>query len=557
MKKILFLLFLLIGECVFGQTMTYSGYIYNANGSGAVNYPVKLYKRTTPTLTGFSNQTNYNGHSYYRSTGTMFWLDAKAACENMGGHLATISNSAENNFLYTTWPSGWIGYYQDKTGAFYGEPNAGWRWTENYVTTGQQAVYDINNYSSGNILTDSKSGINTTLYNSPALTTGSGRYLTFNGTNNYGITNDLSSKFNGSKVITIQMWVYPTGNGVILDELGVTSTSSTWHESVFEITGSNTLRVGLWNATSISQVSTTITLNQWHMIALTYDGTKLTGYKDGVSFGTVTFNRAAPFEYGGGEVFAPGLADGTNMGSGAYGSFRMGYFDIYNTSLSADEINRCYMSSAWRYGVYPYSNWNGGEPNNSGGEDYIQFVGSGLWNDLPNGYSLSYVLEFDYINTYTPWVLYKTIYTDATGKYTINEPTNPATEWYFQIDYVSPVTAISITDAKTLTNRVINNSFNSMDYYKYDLNNDGKITISDTYYLYMKISTRFLTWGSPLPVGRIITPTQYTTINSSTTDLRATIPGVSSLTITSPVSGGSSNYYIFHTGYSNSTTLSY
>jgi hypothetical protein len=235
----------------------------------------------------------------------------------------------------------------------------------------------------------------------------------------------------------------------------------------------------------------------------------------------------------------------------------MGYFDIYNTSLSADEVNRCYMSSAWRYGVYPYSNWNGGEPNNSGGEDYIQFVGSGLWNDLPNTFSLPYVLEFDYINDYTPWVLYKTIYTDATGKYTINEPTNPATEWYFQIDYVPPVTAISITDAKTLTSRVINNSFNSMDYYKYDLNNDGKVTISDSYYLYMKISTRFLTWGSPLPVGRIITPTQYTTINSSTTDLRATIPGVSSLTITSPVSGGSSNYYIFHTGYSNSTTLSY
>ena len=48
---------------------TYSGYIRNANGTGAVNVPVKLYKRTTPTLTGFTSQTNYNGHSYYRSTG--------------------------------------------------------------------------------------------------------------------------------------------------------------------------------------------------------------------------------------------------------------------------------------------------------------------------------------------------------------------------------------------------------------------------------------------------------------------------------------------------------
>ena len=72
----------------------------------------------------------------------------------MGGHLVTMSNAAENSFVYNTWPSGWIGYYQDKTGAFYGEPNAGWRWTENYVTTGQQANYDVASYTSGSTLTD-------------------------------------------------------------------------------------------------------------------------------------------------------------------------------------------------------------------------------------------------------------------------------------------------------------------------------------------------------------------------------------------------------------------
>ena len=87
------------------QNFTYSGYIYNADGTGAVNVPVKLYKRTTPTLAGFTSQTNYNGHSYYRSTGSMTWTSAKTACENMGGHLATVSNEAENNFLFTTWPS--------------------------------------------------------------------------------------------------------------------------------------------------------------------------------------------------------------------------------------------------------------------------------------------------------------------------------------------------------------------------------------------------------------------------------------------------------------------
>ncbi len=88
------------------QNFIYSGYIYNADGTGAVNVPVKLYKRTTPVMNGFTSQTNYNGHSYYRSTTTNSWTASKAACEAMGGHLATISNATENAFLFNTWPSG-------------------------------------------------------------------------------------------------------------------------------------------------------------------------------------------------------------------------------------------------------------------------------------------------------------------------------------------------------------------------------------------------------------------------------------------------------------------
>ena len=73
MKWIAFILFVWLNLTAFAQTFTYSGYIRNADGTGAVNVPVKLYKRTTPTLTGFTNQQNYNGHSYYRSTGNAFW----------------------------------------------------------------------------------------------------------------------------------------------------------------------------------------------------------------------------------------------------------------------------------------------------------------------------------------------------------------------------------------------------------------------------------------------------------------------------------------------------
>ena len=88
------------------QTFTYSGYIRNADGTGAVNVPVKLYKRTTPVMNGFTSQNNYNGHSYYRSTGSMFWTDARQACLNMGGHLVTVTTAAENSFIFGLWPSG-------------------------------------------------------------------------------------------------------------------------------------------------------------------------------------------------------------------------------------------------------------------------------------------------------------------------------------------------------------------------------------------------------------------------------------------------------------------
>ena len=555
MKRLLLILFFFITNLICGQNLTYSGYIYNAGGLGASNVPVKLYKRTTPTLVGFTSQTNYNGHSYYRSTGTATWTVAKSNCEAMNGHLVTMSNAAENTFVYNTWPSGWIGYYQDRVAGFaYSEPLGGYKWTELPVSSGLQADYDVASYTSGNSLVDIKNGVNATLTNSPTYTSTSGKYLTFNGTNQYGITNNLASKVPGVTT-SLMVWIYPTGNGVIVTELGSGSPSSGWHDSQIEITGGNTLRVGVWGQSG--NLSTPITLNAWHLVGFTYDGTTLTGYKDGASFSSATVSRQAPIQNGNGLYYGIGLTDSTNLGSGAYGAFRLGDFQVFDRGITADEVNRMYNLYAYRYGIYPYSNWNGGEPNDSGGEDYIQFVSGGKWNDLNNNNSLNYVLEFDYINDYTPWTLYKTVYTDATGKYTINETTNPATEWYFVINVPTPVTPLQNSDAYGANTKAISRTFTSLDYYRYDVNNDGRINVSDAYYIFMKKIGRLTSWGATLPITRLFTLTEYNTINSSTSDLRLTYVGNQSITITSPVSGGSANYYLLNTGYSNSTSIGY
>ena len=540
------------------QNFTHSGNIYTASGNGAQNVAVKLYRRTNSTITGFTSQTNYNGHSYYRSTSSSTWTNAKSTCESMGGHLVTMSNAAENSFVFNTWPSGWIGYYQDKSGAFYGEPNAGWRWTENYVTSGQQADYEVASYTSGSTLSDIKSSLNATLYNSPVLTTGGGKYLSFNGTNQYAITGNLASKFSGgSEVTTILIWAYPTDAGVLVNELGAGSTSSGWHESVIEITNvsgsSGTLRCGFWNGAGISQISTSIALNQWHLIGITYDGATMRGYLDGSNFNSLTFNRDAPYNNGNGLYYGLGLADATNMGDGTYSNFRLGNFQVYNTALSTDEMNRNWMSTAWRFGRYPYSNWNGGEPNNSGSEDYIQFVGGGLWNDLPNT-SLPYVIEFDYIVTTSAWSLHKTVYTNSSGYYGFNETSDPSKEWYIEIVASDPVTTIQNSDISTCLD-VVNTktTLNGIHYYMYDLNGDYRVTVSDAFQMAGRKVGLFSNWTSTFK-SRIFTTSQYNSIKATTSNVKGSYPGITTVTITNPTSGGTNNFYLISPGYSGSVS---
>lgn len=328
MRYLLTILFILLSFVGFTQTFTYSGYIYTASGSPAINVPVKIYKRTTPSLTGFTSQNNYNGHSYYRSTGTAFWTDAKAACEAMGGHLVTVTTSAENTFIYNLWPSGWIG------------------------------------------LTDE---------------------------------------------VTEGVWKWVTGE------------------------------------------------------------------------------------------------------------------------------------------AYSYTSWNPGEPNNSGNEDYVQFVGGGKWNDLPNGYALQYVLEFEYIVNYTAWTLVGTVYTNSLGYYTYSSATNPSVEWYAEINAVNPTSALSNIDITAICN-VVNKrtTFNGIHYYMYDVNNDGKVTISDAYYVNARRWSIFTSWVD-ISNSILLTPAQYNAIKATTSNLETTYPGVSSIVTSTMTATTTANYYIISPGYSGTT----
>jgi hypothetical protein len=308
---------------------TYSGYLYNANGSGAANVAVKLYRRTNSTIAGFTNQQNYNGHSYYRSTGSATWTTARSNCVAMGGHLVTITTSGEQSFIFNIWPSGWIGLTDEVS-------EGTWRW----------------------------------------------------------------------------------------------------------VTGE----------------------------------------------------------------------------------------------------------------TYSYTNWNSGEPNNAGNEDYVQFVSNGRWNDLPNNYNLPYVLEFEYLVTTSSWTLYKTIYTNSSGYYSISEAYDPSKEYYIQIDAPTRVQAYTNADIQNISNIILGKTtINGLTYHRFDLNDDGRINIADKYYLSGRKAGRFNRWKTA-PDVRIFTLAQYNAIVASKVNVRTTYPGVATFTTSTLTTGGTLNLYLIAPGYSGQVT---
>jgi hypothetical protein len=322
------ILFCLISAPLTAQ-FNYSGYIYNANGSGASNVPIKLYRRTNQTITGFTNQQNYNGHSYYRSTGSAVWTTARTNCSNMGGHLVTITSSGEQNFLYSLWPSGWIGLTDEVT-------EGTWRW----------------------------------------------------------------------------------------------------------VTGE----------------------------------------------------------------------------------------------------------------TYSYSNWNSGEPNNAGNEDYVQFVSNGRWNDLPNNYSLPYVLEFEYLVTTSSWTLYKTIYTNSSGYYSISEAYDPSKEYYIELTAPTRIQAYTTSDIQAVSNVILGKTTrNGLTFHMFDVNDDKIISVADKYYVAARKSGIFSKWRTA-PDVRIFTTSEYNLIKAATTNVRTTYPGLSTYTTSTLTGGGTLNLYLIAPGYAGQVT---
>jgi hypothetical protein len=255
-----------------------------------------------------------------------------------------------------------------------------------FTLSGLILRYEISNsisYSGTDSVTDLVSNSAATLYSGPTYSING--YINFDGIDDYLSTNtSLSSKLsppNTSNIISHFTWVYPTDNGVIVSEIGQTTSNTSWHDSQIEIVGGN-LKFGLWTLPSgltSSNSSISTPFYNWYYVGLTYDGNIMRGYVNGQLAGTKNLIRATPSSL----HYAIGASDSTSLGDGTPAKMKLGAFHVYNTALSQQQILNNYNYTKSNY-IYTGSMSIWIDAN-----DPASFLGGSV-NDLSgNGYTHS------------------------------------------------------------------------------------------------------------------------------------------------------------------------
>lgn len=112
-------------------------------------------------------------------------------------------------------------------------------------------------------------------------------------------------------------------------------------------------------------------------------------------FGIGTAGRLVRVDSAAENAFVQAISQGSNRWLGGTDQTTEGtWYWVDNTG--ADNVHFWNGSVGGTPVAGVYANWNGGEPNNSGNEDYVEMrAGDGLWNDLNSTQSKFYVVQWD------------------------------------------------------------------------------------------------------------------------------------------------------------------
>jgi uncharacterized repeat protein (TIGR02543 family) len=316
------------------------------DGGAVVSFPY-----SHPNTASFTMYAVWERASYIMSFDQNFTGDTDSTSTYYSGDSVTLPTPTRDGYIFNGW------YTASTGGTRAGDAGDSYSPLSASDLVLRYELDDPASYAgTGATITDIASEVSSvtgsvdgTAINGPTFSTSDGMSFTMDGTNDYIRTGNLLSRVGSGNRISVFAWVYPTGNGVIVSELGTTTISSDWHDSQIEVVGGK-FKFRTWSPSGSATPAVTsdsITLNQWYYVGLTYDGSKLVGYVNGESVGqTTAYTRSAPST---GLYYALGATDSSNLGDGTYGDFKLGSFHVYKSGLSAATVLDNFQATCARF----------------------------------------------------------------------------------------------------------------------------------------------------------------------------------------------------------------
>ena len=228
------------------------------------------------------------------------------------------------------------------------------------VTSGLVLCLDAANRKSypttGTTWTDLSGLGNTgTLVNTPTYNTSG--YFTFSylSTQSVSFNSSSSLQFLNRLPYTLEAWVYPTRNpgannwtGIFDRESDIGSGRDGYNMYFLGSAGTDTyffterFTTGSYNAVPVT-LNQSVSVNNWHHVVGTYDGTTLTLYRNGSSVGTPVTTT--------GNITNTSKILTLGVRGGQYFDGRISNAKTYNRALSAAEISQNFNASRGRYGI--------------------------------------------------------------------------------------------------------------------------------------------------------------------------------------------------------------
>jgi hypothetical protein len=149
------------------------------------------------------------------------------------------------------------------------------------------------------------------------------------------------------------------------------------------------------------------------------------------------------------------------------------------------------------------------------------------------------------------FVLNRSVMTNSQGRYQFLTTGLDVNNFEFRVKFTAPIPTQQFTnnDGKRISDIVFGLvGTNGLTYHRFDLNNDGRINVSDQYLLFGLKSGSIAAWV--VPRSSVFTPNEFTSITNSITNSRSLYPGSSFIMTGNLTRGGSQNFYIITPGYS-------